>query len=353
MHPHTHRRWIALAVLGAVTALTGNAVSQQPAPKLQPVPTPVVPPRPVAYVHNAIAISHEEFGKFLMDRGGADKLEIFVNKKIIEIEAAKRGLTVTDLELKAAFRQSVASSSAAGDGVVISEKDFIRVVLPKFGKTFYEWMEDIERPRLLLTKMCVDRIKISDADLKIQFDRRYGEMRQVQIIMWPKGDQLKSIEKIYGRIRGSAVEFDSEARQQANPGLAASCGHIKPITKHGAGDDKVVEEVAFQLKEGELSQILHTQQGYIVMKLTKVLPANDKAKFEEQRAALEKSAFDARLEEEIPKCFAELRKVAAPRLEYTGPSEWKPTGNFLDSLQDVIKGAGATNPVVPTPGGVK
>ena len=356
--PQTRSRWtrrgLALAFVGtAVAAMSGDAVSQQPIPKLQPVPAPALPTHPVAKVHGNIEITHEEFGKFLMDRGGADKLEIFVNKKIIELEAKRLGLTVTDTELKAAFKQSVATSSAAGDGVVISEKDFIRVVLPKFGKNLYEWMEDIERPRLLLTKMCRSRIAITDADLKIQFDRRYGEMRQVQMIMWPKGDDEKTILKLWERIRDSANEFDSEARRQANPGLAAACGHIKPIARHLASDDKQVEDVAFKLKEGEVSHLIHTAQGYIVMKLVKVIPANDKAKFETERPMLEKAAFEARLEAEIPKCFAELRKAADPKFLYSGPGEWKNTANFLDSVPDVIKGAAATNPAVPTPGGGK
>ena len=359
LHQHTRGRWVrrglALAIVGAgVAALAGDAVSQQPVPKLQPPPSAPVAPahaaaRPVAVVHGNVAISHEEFGKFLMDRGGADKLEIFVNKKIIEIEAAKRGLTVTNTELKAALKEDLAGLGR--DGKAISESDFVKVVLPKYGKSLYEWMEDIVRPRLLLTKMCRDRIKITDADLKLQFDRRYGEMRQVQMIMWPKGDDLKTIEKIYGRIRNNNAEFDSEARQQANPSLAAACGQIKPITRHLASDDKKIEEVAFQLKEGEVSQVLSTAQGYIVMKLVKVLPPNVEVKFEAARPQLEKAAFDARLEEEIPKCFAELRHAASPQLQYAGPSEWKPTGNFLDSVQDVIRGAGATGPVVPTPGG--
>ena len=364
MHvPLTRSRWIrrgvALAFVGtAVAAMTGDAASQQlpmpqPAPKLQPVPAPSpasgLPARPVAVVHANIEITHDEFGKFLMDRGGADKLEIFVNKKIIELEAKRLGLTVTDTELKAAFKQSVATSGE--DGVVITEKDFIRGVLPKYGKSLYEWMEDIERPRLLLTKMCRNRIKISEADLKVQYDRRFGEMRQVQMIMWPTGDDLKSIQKIYERIRESGNEFDSEARKQANPGLAAACGHIKPITRHLASDDKKVEEVAFQLKDGEVSQVIHTQLGYIVMKLVKVIPANDKAKFETERPGLEKAAFETLLSAEIPKYFAELRKLADPKFLYSGPGEWKSNTNFLDGVPDVIKAAGATNPVVPGAGG--
>ena len=339
------RRGLALGLVAVATAaMTGQAVSQQGTPPA----VPVAGPAPVATIYGGIAITHEEFGKFLMDRGGADKLEIFVNKKIIEIEAKRLNVTVTDLELKAAFRESVARSGE--DGVVISEKDFIRVVLPKFGKNLYEWMEDIERPRLLLTKMCRENVKVTEEDLKLQFDRRYGEMRQAQIIMWPLGDDTKSIAKIWDRIRNNAAEFNSEARQQANPSLAATAGEIKPITRHLAADDKKVEEVAFQLKEGEVSQILHTQQGYMVIKLKKILPANTDVKFADHRANLEKVAREAKLQEEIPKYFAKLRAAANPQLKYVGPAEWKQTGNFLDGLPNVIQEAGAKNPVVPTPG---
>ena len=350
------RRGIALTIVGGgIALLAGNAISQQPLPKLQPVPVsatapaPVAPAKPVALLHNnSVAVSHDDFGKFLMDRGGAEKLESFINIKIIDLEAAKRGLTVTKTELEAALNEDL--SGLGEGGAPMSRSNFVNVMLAKNGTTLYAWMEDVVRPRLLLTKMCRDRIKLNENDLKLQFERRFGEMREVQMIIWPKGDDLKMIQQAYARIRNNNTEYDGEARKQANPGLAASCGKIKPITKHLMGDDKRIEEVAFQLKPGDVSEIIHTEQGYIVMKLTGVIPANAKVNFEKERPLLEKAAFEARLGEEIPKCFAELKKAAAPQLHYVGPTDWKPTGNFLDSVQDVIRGAGATNQIVPTPG---
>ena len=114
-------------------------------------------------------------------------------------------------------------------------------------------MEDVIRPRLLLTKLCRDRVKVTEDDLKQQFEREYGEKRRVQVIMWPKGDDLKAIQELYGKIRDSQDEFDRAARGQANPALAAACGNIKPIARHtyGRGQDGRGDGVQAQSGRGE------------------------------------------------------------------------------------------------------
>ena len=203
--------------------LTGQQPQPQPLPlkATPPAPAPVTDPtKPVAYIYGNVAVTHDEFGKYLMDRGGADKLDLFVNKKIIEREAARRGVTVTKLEMEASLQEDI--EVAGQGGQAIRRDDFVKIVLAKHGKTFYEWMEDVVRPRLLLQKMCRVQVKVSENDLKIQFERRFGEQRLVQIILYPLGDPVKVINDQWGKIRNDPVEFDSVARAQANPALAAA-----------------------------------------------------------------------------------------------------------------------------------
>ena len=319
-----------LLVVG-LGAATDRLVGQQPQPQpLQALPPaaaptpPADPAKPVAYIYGNEAVTHEEFGKYLMDRGGADKLDLFVNKKIIEREAAKRNVAVTDLEMKAALEEDMASVSAGG---AVSRDEFIKIVLAKHGKTLFEWMEDVVRPRLLLRKMCYDRVKVTEKDLTMQFERRYGEQRAVQIILYPKGDPLKVIQDQWGKIRNDPVEFDSAARAQANPALAAALGKIKPITRHLVAEDKIVEDTAFKLKKGEVSEVLQTQQGWLVMKLLEVIPPNTAANYETEKPRLQKAAYDELLEQEIPKFFGELRKAANVQTLYTPPTEWRSLGS--------------------------
>lgn len=324
-------RLVAAAVLVVGLGLTADRlVGQQPLPgqpqPLQarpPAPTPDAKP-PLAYIYGNEPINHDEFGKYLMDRGGADKLDLFINKKIIERAAKAAGVTVTETEMKASLQEDMDGVNAGGP---VSREDFVKIVLAKHGKTLYEWMEDVVRPRLLLRKMCFNRVKVTDADLRVQFERRYGEQRAVQIILYPKGDPEKVILEQWGKIRNDKVEFDSAARAQANPGLAASLGRIKPITRHLIAEDKIVETTAFKLKEGEVSELLQTQQGWLVMKLEKIIPPNDKVNFETEKKNLEKAAYDELLELEIPKYFMELRKAANVQTLYTPPAEWRSVGS--------------------------
>jgi hypothetical protein len=294
--------------------------------------------RPVAFIYGNIPVTRQDLGEFLIARGGADKLELVVNKMIIEHECKKRGITVTEKEMEAALVEDL-------EGLSIKKADFVRAVLPRYGKTLYEWMEDVIRPRLLLSKICQGRVKVDDADLKRQFEREYGEKRQVQIIMWPNGDNLKVIQQEYGKIRESQVEYDRAARAQANPALASSAGHIKPIGRHSYAEDPIVEQIAFQLKPGEVSQILQTKQGYVVMKLHRVIPPDDKVKFEDVKPRLFKQAYDESMTQEIPKCFAELKKAADPRMLFDGPPLWKDDLKPGKSVEDALKGPGTAPPM--------
>ena len=332
----------ALAVVG-LGLFTGNAAAQQPAARPGPTPGELAA-TPVAFIYGNVPITRQDLGEFLIARGGTDKAELLVNKMIIEHECRQRGVTVTPQEMEAALLSDLA-------GLTIKREDFVKLVLPRYGKTLYEWMEDVIKPRLLLTKLCRHRIKLDKADLDKQFEREYGEKRRVQIIMWPKGDDLKAIEREYGKIRTGQEEFDRAARAMANPSLASVAGHIKPISRHLYAEDPKIEKMAFELKPGEVSQIIQTSQGFVVMKLHEVIPPDAKVKREEVMARLEKQAMEEKLTEEIPKCFAELKTAAQPKMLLDGPPLWKTDVAPGRSVEDVLRGPGTTP--MPAAGGNK
>ncbi len=330
---------VALAQLPKAPALTPPGAKVQ-----QPSANPVSSTnRPVAYVYDNIPVTMDEFGKYLMDRGGAEKLEMYVNKRIIELEAQSRKITVTRVEMEAALAEDL-------QGISVSHDDFLKILLPKYGKTLYEWMEDVIRPRLLLSKMCQTDVKVTDADLMKQFERVYGEKRKIQMIMWPKTEARERVAAIRGRISNDADEYDSMARTQANPSLAASKGVVKPISRHLPGEDKRIEDLAFKLKKDEVSEILLTEQGYVVIKLLEVIPANKEAKFETEKAGLFKAAFEELLALELPKHFEQLRARARPSLLYTGPTDWQDLSTVKTTTPSITTpGSGGSPTIVADP----
>ncbi len=337
-NPTRLRRLVACALAAGGIGAIANAVAQPPSP--QPAAAVNDPNRPVAYIYGSEPISRAEFGEFLRARGGADKLDLFINKKIIDRECTKRGVTVTREEMEAALQEDLA-------GLSVKKADFVQQVLPRYGKTLYEWMEDVIKPRLLLGKLCAGRVQVSDEDVKQQFEREYGEKRRMQIIIWPKGDDLKAIEKTYATIRTNADEFDRAARGQANPSLAAACGNIN-IARYTEGEDKIVIDTAYKLKPGEVSEVLSTKLGYVVLKLKEVVPPDAKVSLEKEKDRLKKQAYDQKMCQEIPKLFAELKAQAKPNLIFTGPELWKALAGPNSSPENVLKGVSGTAPA-PTP----
>lgn len=327
------RRLAACALAVGGLGVIADAIAQQPAPA--PAPADDFN-RPVAYIHGNVPVTRAEFGEFLMARGGADKLDLFINRKIIEHECARHNVTVTQKEMEAALLEDLA-------GLSVNKADFVKQVLPRYGKTLYEWMEDVVRPRLMLTKLCAGRVTVTDGDLRKHFDREFGEKRRMQIIMWPKGDDLKAIQETYGKIRSSQDEFDRAARGQANPSLAAACGNIT-VARHTQGEEAIVIETAYKLKPGEVSEVLSTRLGYVVLKLREVVPPDAKADFEKEKPRLHKLAYDDLMSQEIPKLFAELKAAAKPNFIFTGPELWKAIAGPDAGAENVLQGVSGTAP---------
>ncbi len=267
--------------------------------------------RPVAYLHGATeVVTMKDLGEYLIKREGAAKLELLVNKMIIEEACKKKGIEVTAAEVDAALQNDLRSMS--GGGALISEKDFVSKILRHYNKTLYEWKEDVIRPRLLMGKLCASRVKVSDSDVQMAFDAYYGEKVKCQLILFPKQEQSK-VMAMYAKLRDDPSTFDAQAKQQASSQLAASAGVISPFGHHTTGNEELEKE-AFALKPGQISRVIETPEGLVVLKLIERIPATKDKNIEQERPKLAKEVMDKKIQAEIPVCFKELRDQAAPTL---------------------------------------
>jgi hypothetical protein len=305
----------SLAVLWVSRGTLSRASARPPATKAR-AQQPETPPAPaasasdyshrvVAYIYGTIPITREELGEYLIARMGPERLQALVNRRIIEHACKEKGVDVTAAEIEADLTETVRSLNT-------TRKEFEAQLLKPHNKTLYEWKEDAIRPRLLLTKMCRDRVHVADEDLQMAFEAYYGEKIDCRIIMWPLSEQAHAM-KMYPKIRDSEMEFERAAKTQASPTLAAAGGQVKPFGRHTAGNDKV-EKAAFMLQPGELSQLLETPEGYVVLKCVKRILPDTSKKLADVRDTLAKEVFDKKLQQEIPKYFKELSDQAQPNL---------------------------------------
>ncbi|MGE3809194.1 MAG: hypothetical protein AB7K24_31405, partial [Gemmataceae bacterium] len=173
---------------------------KEPAEKPQATESPNSPSdyaqRAVAYIYGTQVITRADLGEYLIARFGAERLEFFVNKLIIERECKDAGISVSMAEVEAALQQDLKDLGG------LTLKDFESKVLSQYKKTLFEWKEDVIRSRLMMSKLCRNRVKATAEDLKAAFDAHYGPRVEGRIILIPN-DQDKMAMKIWERVHNN------------------------------------------------------------------------------------------------------------------------------------------------------
>lgn len=305
--------WTRASALGLAGAVgVGFALGKISGPSVaQAGPPATVAPAPsesdkrfVAYLHGGkVPISREDLGEYLIARYGADKIDLLVNKVIIETACKENGISVTEAEIDAALQEDL-------KGLACDRKQFVEGVLKQYGKTMYEWREDVLRPKIQISKLCKLHITVSEEEIQQAFESEFGTRVDGRIIIWPKG-QEKVPMATYEKLRSNEEEFDNAARTQAAPNLAASGGRIKPFGR-GSGTHPKLEEAAFKLKPGQISTLIYTNEGTVCFKCDNILPPVEGEKLDAHRERLSRVVYERKLAIEIPKKCRELRDAAQP-----------------------------------------
>jgi parvulin-like peptidyl-prolyl isomerase len=267
-------------------------------------PMPPPPNQVVAYYNGNMPITREELGEYLIHCFGAASVEFLVNHRIIDKECAARGVSVSDAEIEAAFKEDIAKVNATAE---VFAKEF----LAGQGKTLYEYLEDAVRYRLLLAKLSEGRVRITEEDIRMAHEAYHGEKVECRMILWPP-DQKKFVLKQYPVVRDSEEAFAKVAKGQASASLAAKGGKLPPIGRHTLGDDNLEAE-AFRLHPGEVSTVIGTPQGEVVLKCDKRMPP-DGVKLEDVRDQLVREVHKRKVEREIQLVFRELAEKAQPKM---------------------------------------
>jgi PPIC-type PPIASE domain len=285
--------------------------AQQPASK-GVVPAAGVAPataadrRVIAYINGNTPVTREEFGDYLIQQFGRERVRLFVNRKIIEAAAAKQNIVVTPQEVEAIIDQDCKKLG-------MKPADFIaRVVREKYGKTPQEWRDDVIKPRLILQHMVKPTLKIEEAELKKVYENLYGEKVLCKVILWAK-DQHQQAFKTYDSIRKDDKAFDDVARSQISSDLAARAGLVDPIGRNSGPGTAKIEEIAFRLTDGQLSELIDTPGGIMVIKRVQNIPARTEVVYEKVHDALIKELTDRLMDLEVPKMFARINDEAKPQ----------------------------------------
>jgi len=281
--------------------------------------------RVVAYVYDNMPVTREELGEYLIARYGTERLDLLCNKKIIDNECRKAGIEVTAAEVENSLSEDL-------KGLNVDRKTFVDKVLKNYRKNLYEWKEDVIRPKLMLSKLVRSRVKVTDDDVKKAFEAYYGEKVECRIVMYEKGFE-RAVLSDYPRLRDSEEEFHKAAKNQKSSSLAATAGKIRPIARNTTGNDEL-EKAAFALQPNEVSPVIGTPEGLIIVKCDKRIPADTTINLESVREKITAEIIEKKIAAEIPVAFAEMRKRANPKLILQGVNQ---TDDLTKTIAPLIK----------------
>ncbi len=276
--------------------------------QIKKLPTMATPPssQVVAWLYNNRPITREDLGEFLIARFGGEKVEFMVNRRIIDQECVAHHVVVTEEDIDSAYQDDLKMMQFK------TKEEFEKGLLSKWGKTVFEWREDVIRPRLMLRKLCEGRVTCTDEDVKKAHEAYHGERLECRMILWPP-DQAKFARDIYSKLRDSEREFDLAAKSQAIQTLASKGGKVDVFGRNSLGDENLERE-AFKLQPGETSTLIETPQGVVMLRCDSRIPPDTKTTLEQVRAMRTPEIIEKKVQQEMQVVFRDMREKAKPQL---------------------------------------
>jgi peptidyl-prolyl cis-trans isomerase SurA len=246
-------------------------------------------------------------------------LERIIDRTLLEQEAERLKVKITDEEVEASLQSLLKSRGATKEELYV---DLARQKMSP--ERFKEKLRKELMVARMLDVLVRSHIHVTDKDCQDFYESNYKDLspsaqpsgdavRLQQIIILAKSGSEKEKEekkKLLEEIRKRVLkgeDFGKLARQYTqgpNPEGGGDCGFFRP------GDLlPELDRVAFNLKPGEVSQVIETQVGYHLLRVMGREEASNKlpeAVKAEIRAKLEERQY----QEEVRKLVESLRKNA-------------------------------------------
>lgn len=198
-------------------------------------------------------ISKEEFYKELKENSGKSTIQ-----SMIENSALSSKYKVTDKEVQDEIKRLKSGFS--------NEDDFNNQMAQNYNVTTSEDLNRFIEQTLLRYKAIADGVKVSDKQLEKYYKENkdnYLTIEASHILVEKKEDA----EKLLKELKGGA-DFAKLAKENSKDGSALNGGVLGAFGKGQMVPE--FEEAAFALKVGEISDVVKTDYGYHIIKVTKV-----------------------------------------------------------------------------------
>jgi foldase protein PrsA len=277
---------VTLLVAGAGGFFAGARYSQGQLPESKAIATV-----------NGDKITEQQLADKLIKQYGADAVSRMIDEKLVEQEAKKKNITVTQADVDAEIKKIKAQFS--------SEEQF-QGALKQAGYTLAD-LEADQKFRIYLTKLLEPTLDTSDATLKkyfdenlAQFDKREVNSRHILVATEAEAKAIKAQ-------LDAGADFTKLAKEKSTDPSVATNGGEMGFNARG----KMVPEydnVVFNQAKGTISQPFQTQYGWHVAQTIDI--KGEAPNFEKEKAAVKEAYVQSQLSTKAPEFLESLRKAA-------------------------------------------
>jgi len=292
--------WLGMVLLMA-TAASGQTAAPSTTAGPQPAPGSAKSAMPIMAVVNGEQITRQELANECMRRYGEEVLENLIHKQVIEQACQARNVIVTDKDVETEIR-------FVADRFGLSVDRWLTVLQSERDIDPQQYRRDIIWPTLALRRLASAQISVSDEEFRQAFESEYGPKVRARVIAVSSREKADWLRK---SVQSDPDSFPRLAKEHSEDRATASAyGVIPPIRKHMG--DPSVEQVAFSLKEGEVSPIIQVGNQYLILKCEQQIPRTYVAA--EQMPAIEKQLkqqiVDHKMRVESANVFQQLQSQA-------------------------------------------
>lgn len=215
-------------------------------------------------------ISKDQFYDRLVEMYGSQVLDSMITEKIVELEAKKAKISVTDEDVQKELDKMIEQ---------VGGEEMFNYQLAYSGYTMDQMKEELKN-YLTIVKILEPKIEITDEEINSYFEDnkdRFAQEEEVQAshILVDDEETANKVKKLLD----DGGDFAALAKEYSKDGSAQSGGDLGYFTKGEMIQE--FEDAAFSMEIGQVSEPVKSEYGYHIIKVTD--------KKEAQEATLENS----------------------------------------------------------------
>ncbi|MFJ8514205.1 peptidylprolyl isomerase [Lysinibacillus xylanilyticus] len=242
-------------------------------------------------------ILQTELDDALREQYGTEVLDTLITNKIVELEAKKEGVSVSDDAIQEEYEELAESYGG---------EESLQEALEANGLTEQSVKDNI-RMYQLTKNVIATSIEISDEEVAQYFEDNkdsYGQKEQVVASHILLEDEAAA-KDVLAKVK-AGEDFSELAKTYSIDSSTNEAGGEIGYISRGQMDEKF-EEAAFGLEKGSVSDIVQTSEGYHIIKVTEKVP-EEVAVLEDVKDEVYETVLEDRINEEYSSWLAEKQE---------------------------------------------